>query len=83
MMLLNQFVTTGRFGEFVLGFIKIKNEETKEKVCWEYYLNRVDDMTWEEYWNTTEKPEVNEVDMNKIENQVKESLNILENFRMN
>lgn len=82
-MLLNQYVATGRFEEFVIEFIKIKNEETKERVRWEFFLNKVHDMTWEEFWNTTEKPEVNEADMDKIEQQVKDSIGILENFRMN
>lgn len=83
LMLLDQYVETGRLCEFVLEFINIKNEEMKDKVRWEFYLNRVHDMTWEEYWNLAEKPEVNEADMDKIEDQVKKSMNILESFKMN
>lgn len=81
MMLLNQFVETGRLGEFVLEFIEIRNEETKEKVQWEYFLHKVYNMSWEEF--AGEKPEEQEADMDKIEEQVKASLGILENFRMN
>lgn len=81
MMLLNQFVETGRFGEFVLEFIEIRNEETKEKVQWEFFLHKVYNMTWEEF--ASESPEEQEADMDKVEAQVKASMNILESFRMN
>ena len=83
MMLLNQFIETGRLDEFVLEFINIRNEETREKVQWDFFLHKVHDMSWEEYANATETPEEQEADMNKVEAQVKESLDILQNFRMN
>ena len=83
MMLLNQFIETGRLDEFVLEFINIRNEETREKVQWDFFLHKVYDMSWEEYANVTETPEEQEADMNKVEAQVKESLDILQNFRMN
>ena len=83
MMLLNQFVETGRLSEYVLELIEIKNEETKEKVRWEFFLNKVNDMSWAEFWSASEQPEEQEADMDKIEAQVKASIGILENFRVN
>ena len=82
-MLLNQFVETGRLSEYVLELIEIKNEEMKEKVRWEFFLNKVNDMSWAEFWNASEQPEEQEADMDKIEAQVKASIGILENFRVN
>ena len=83
MMLLNQFVETGRFAEYILEFIDIKNEETKERVQWEFFLHKVFGMSWEEYIGKTEIPAEQEADMDKVEAQVKASLEILENFQMN
>lgn len=82
-MLLNQFIEAGRLSEYVLELIEIKNEEMKEKVRWEFFLNKVNDMTWSEFWNASEQPEEQEADMDKIEAQVKASIGILENFRTN
>ena len=83
LMLLNQFVETGRLDEFVLEFIDIRNQEMKEKVQWEYFLHKVFDMSWEEYASATKTPKKQEADMDKVEAQVKASLEILENFQMN
>ena len=82
-MLLNQFIESGRLDEFVLEFVDIRNQEMKEKIQWEFFLHKVHHMTWEEYANATEQPESNEADMDKVEAQVKESMNILQNFRVN
>ena len=82
-VLLNQFIETGRLDEFVLEFIDIRNQEMKEKVQWEFYLHRVHDMTWDEFTNINEQPEEQEADMDKVEAQVKASIGILENFRVN
>lgn len=35
--------------EFVIEFIKIKNEETEDQTKWEFWLHKVFDKTWAEY----------------------------------
>ena len=82
-MLLDQFIETGRLDEFVLEFVDIRNQEIKEKIQWEFFLHKVHHMTWEEFANANEPPEENEADMDKVEAQVKASIGILENFRVN
>lgn len=83
MVLLNQMIKTGRFAEFVEEILVIHNEETEEKVMWEFWCHKVFDMTFQEFMNkakgatsrTAEKPS-----QEVLEATVMESKEILNSF---
>ena len=83
MELLQQMIRTGRFSEFVGEILAIHNEETEEKVMWEFWCHKVFDMTFQEFVNkskgtttrTEEKPS-----QEILEATVMESRDILNSF---
>ena len=83
MELLQQMIRTGRFSEFVEELLTIHNEETEEKVLWEFWCHKVFDMTYQEFLNKTkgttskasEKPS-----QEILEATVMESRDILNSF---
>lgn len=83
MVLLEQMIRTGRFSEFVGEILTIHNEETEEKVMWEFWCHKVFDMTYQEFLNKTkgttskasEKPS-----QEVLEATVMESRDILNSF---
>ena len=73
----------GRLSDYINGVIDIKNEETREKAQWEFYLHKVFDKTFPEYLKEVEKPATIEVaDMKEVETTVKNSMDILKNFNL-
>lgn len=83
MMLLDQMIQAGRLCEFIAGIIDIKNEETKDKAQWEFYLHKVfSDKSFADYLKETEPAEPEIADRDVVETTVKNSMNILENFNM-
>lgn len=73
----------GRLSEYINGVIDAKNEETREKAQWEFYLHKVFDKTFSEYLKEVEKPATIEVaDMKEVETTVKNSMDILKNFNL-
>lgn len=80
MMLLDQMLQVGQFNEFIIEFIRIRNEERDEQTAWEFYLHRVFDKSFNEFMAetaTTPEPEVTE---SNIEATVKHSYEMMENF---
>ena len=83
MVLLEQMIRTGRFSEFVEEILAIHNEETEEKVLWEFWCHKVFDMTYQEFLNkskgttskASEKPS-----QEILEATVMESRDILNSF---
>jgi hypothetical protein len=83
MVLLEQMIRTGRFSEFVGEILSIHNEETEEKVLWEFWCHKVFDMTYQEFLNkskvttskASEKPS-----QEILEATVMESRDILNSF---
>ena len=82
-MLLDNMIRAGRLSEFVDEFITIKNEETKDKTLWEFFLHKVYDKTYSDYLKEVDGPsEPETADMEQIETTVKNSMNLLDSFDM-
>ncbi len=76
-------ISAGRLSEFIDEIISIRNEELNEKTAWEYYLHRIYDRSFEDFYNSAEKKESAEVDLNEIEATIKRSQEILKSFKLN
>jgi hypothetical protein len=50
MELLDNMLETGRLEGFVSEIIKTVNEELEEKTLWEYWLHKVWNMDWPDYY---------------------------------
>jgi len=49
MVILDKMILTGRFKEFVLELLKIRNEEMTDKARWDVWLHKIIDMDFSEY----------------------------------
>ena len=80
---LQQMIRTGRFSEFVEEILVIHNEETEEKVLWEFWCHKVFDMTYQEFLNKTKgttSKESEKPSQEVLEATVMESKEILNSF---
>lgn len=75
-------IQTCRFSEFVTEFVKTFNQEREDKLDWEYFLHKVWEGTFQEFRDSIKINTENQ-DMSKetIEATVKDSMNILNNFK--
>lgn len=83
MELLQQMIRTGRFSEFVEEILAIHNEETEEKVLWEFWCHKVFNMTYQEFLNKTKgatSKETAKPSQEVLEATVMESKEILNSF---
>ena len=75
--LIDGYIQTSRFCEFIHGFAKQKAEDDR----WEFFLHKVWDKTYPEFCdalqNSQDLQEMSEYD---IETTIKKSMNILGNF---
>lgn len=75
--LINGYIQTARFCEFINGFIEQANEDDK----WEFYLHRVWDKTYQEYCDAIKtSQELRNMSEGEMEATVKKSIDILGNF---
>lgn len=75
--LLNGYIQTSRFCEFIQEFIKQKTQDDR----WEYYLHKVWGQSFDEFCETLQtSQEQRAMSDAEIETTVKESMNILGNF---
>lgn len=44
-------IRVGRFEEFVTEIPGFRNEEEKEQTLWEFWLHRIHDRSFTEFWN--------------------------------
>ena len=74
-------IQTGRFSEFVDEFIKTNNREKEDKFDWEFFLHKVQDMTFKEFKDHIKiNSETQNMSAKNIETTINDSLNILGNF---
>lgn len=73
-LLLDGYIRTGRFEEFIAEFIDMENERT----TWEFYLHKVDNKTFAEF--KAEIEPTPHVEPEDIETTVSESMKILNGF---
>lgn len=76
-LLLDNLIATGRFLEFILEFIDIRNEEK----IYDYWLHKVFDKGFEKFKKQVMgNNEIADVDNQNVETTINESMNILNNF---
>lgn len=75
-LLLDGFILTGRFCDFMLEFIDIENEKT----MWEFYLHKVHDMSFEEFKNSCSPRQTEPQTDEELETTVQNSKSILNGF---
>ncbi len=75
--LIDGYIQTARFCEFIHGFIEQKAEDDR----WEYFLHKVWDKTYSEFCEALQtSQELQAMSDNDIETTVKKSMDILGNF---
>lgn len=75
--LLNGYIQTSRFCDFIEAFCKQKTEDDR----WEYFLHKVWDKSYAEFCETLQtSQDLQEMSDEQIEATVKKSMNILGNF---
>lgn len=80
---INGYILTGRFSEFVHSFMKNINEEKEEQTSWEFYLHKVLEGTYKDFLEGMKNDNENQnMSKEKIETTVKNSMNILQNFKL-
>ena len=82
MMLLEQMLQTGRLADFIDELGQLMWQEKADKQRWDFWLHRVDSMSFEEYVQLCEDSiKQNESsEKNDIEATVKHSYEMMENF---
>lgn len=78
-ILLDNFISIGSCDEFIMDFIKFRNEELQDKQEWEYFLHRAFDMSWGEFKQaiTTPKTDDKKIDLGAT---IMKSKNMLNDF---
>lgn len=75
-------IQTGRFTEFVFSFYKQSFEEEDERTLWEFYLHRFIEKSFEDFKAELKTNKDNQqMSEETMETTIKESMNILKNFR--
>ena len=75
--LMNGYIQTSRFCEFIHNFVKQKAEDDK----WEFFLHKVWDKTFPEFCESLQtSQDLQEMSDDDIEATIKQSMNILGNF---
>lgn len=80
-LLLDGYIQTGRFSEFVVKFMDIVEEDQ----MWEVYLHKVFDKTWEQFRSDVhseiERIQTQKPSNEQIEATIEDSQNILKGFK--
>lgn len=76
-MLLDGYIQTGRFCEFIHSFVEQNNEDDR----WEFFLHKVFGMTYEEFCKDAQQSQsVQAMSEDEIKTTVQDSLDILGSF---
>lgn len=79
--LINGFIQTGRFEDFVIRFVETTNAEKEEKSNWEFFLHKVFDKSYKEFKESiTVDRGTAQMSENEMEATVRNTLNILGGF---
>jgi hypothetical protein len=83
-LFLNGYIRTNRFDEFVESFVERIGKERDEKAQWEFYLHKVEKGSFAEFVKSLKKDKENQkMSEQTIETTLKDSINILKNFKPN
>ena len=82
MMLLEQVLQTGRLADFIDELGQLMWQEKADKQRWDFWLHRVDSMSFEEYVQMCEESlkQKESSEKNDTEATVKHSYEMMENF---
>ena len=80
LLIMDQFIKTHQFHEFTIEIITTIAKEKVRNARWEYYLAKVDNMTFEEYERRCEQPKQNGMTHKQIGNVINDSKKMLEGF---
>ena len=75
-LLLDSFISAGRFCDFILKFIDLENEKT----MWEFYLHKVYDMSYDDFRTSCSREIKPETTEEEVEGTILESQSILNEF---
>lgn len=81
MTLLDNMIRTQRLPEFVAKVIEIYNEEKKESMLWDIWLNRVHDRSYSDFVASVDTEKQEKLTDDEVAGIVDESISILENFK--
>lgn len=77
-------IQTGRFSEFVSGFIDAINTERENRNNWEFFLHKVWEGSYNDFMKDIEtNKEIQSMSKKDIEATVQDSMNILHGFNPN
>ena len=77
-VLIDEMLMIGNFHKFI---VELKNQVDDEKV-WEFYLHKVNDVSFEEFKRRmNDEPENHQMTQNDIETTVNESYQLLNGFK--
>ena len=80
MMLLEQVLQTGRLADFIDELGQLMWQEKADKQRWDFWLHRVDSMSFEEYVQLCEDPMKQPEGPGNLETTIKHSYEMMENF---
>lgn len=83
MQLLQQMLQTGQLASFIDDLAEIVHEERLHEMRWDFWIHRIYDKTFDQYVKECEGQKPEAVNMNTVETTVKNSMKILENFKLN
>lgn len=78
-LLIDTMLEAGRFSEFVYELVGLVNEETEEKIRWEFFLHKVFDKSYYEFVEDIKQSAQRQEPVD-FETAIKESYDILNNF---
>ena len=83
MILLDKMILTGRFHEFVNEFVKLHNEALEDSTAWEVWLHRIFDKDFKDFKAALNGEAPGDApSAAELESTVKDSMNILNDFRL-
>lgn len=83
MILVDSMIKAHRFNEFVCEFIDITNEELEDHTLWEFWLHKVFDQGYKDFYDQSKTKRVEKIPpKSTLEATVKESAEMLNGFHL-
>jgi len=79
LVLIDCYLASGRFSEFVNEVIEINNDEIENDTMWEFFLHKVFDQSWSEFMRLNNHIEPVQQDVD-FETTIQESAKMLNSF---
>ncbi len=82
MILLDKMIITKQLSRFVTELFKLQSEEIEEKTTWEFWLHKVDTMSYADFLKTTNKQNGVAPPEEELKRIVADSMEILDGFAL-